>query len=112
MYDVRPDAMYKHQLTQNYEDFLGCTDPEDGGSKPLRNAGTYQSPRHNPEHTNLSVHRCEKPKQHFVCFTRKNCVGSSIIFINLDEIVYDRPGQYSVVAVARIDQTIQCCSSC
>lgn len=107
MYDVRPNAMHKHPLTQNYEDFLDCTDPEDGVSKPLRNAGTYQSPRHIPEHTNFPVHRCEKTKQHsvFMNYTRKVCYLSQY-FTNLDEILYDRPGQYNVVAVATIDQTI------
>jgi hypothetical protein len=74
MYDARPNAMYKHQLTQNYADFLACKYPADGGSKPLRKAGTYQSTRHIPEHTKLPVHRCEKPKQYFVCFTRKKKV--------------------------------------
>jgi hypothetical protein len=60
MYDVRPNAMYKHQLTQNYEEFFDCTDPEDGGSRPLRNASTYQSQRHIPKHINLPVYHCEK----------------------------------------------------
>lgn len=63
MYDARPNAMYKHQLTQNYEDFLACTDPAEGGSKPLWNAGTYQSTRYILEHMNLPVHHCEKPKK-------------------------------------------------
>ena len=105
MYDVRQNAMYKHQLTQNYEDFLDCIDPEDGGSKPLRNAGTYQSPSHIPKHKNLPVHRCEKPKQFFMFYTRKLCYIPQY-FTNLDEILYERPGQYNSVAFATIDQTI------
>jgi hypothetical protein len=81
MYDVRPNAMYKYQLTQNYEDFMDCTDPEDGGSKPLRNAGTYQSPRHIPEHMNLSVHHCENPQKNiFFNVLQEKIVLSSTIF--------------------------------
>jgi len=33
-------------------------------------------------------------------YTQKFC------FTNLDEMLYDRPGQYNVVAFARTDQTI------
>jgi hypothetical protein len=49
---VRQNAMYKHQLTQNCENYLDSTDPEDGGSKPS-------------ETLVLPVYRCEKPKQPF-----------------------------------------------
>jgi hypothetical protein len=80
MYDVRPNAMYKHQLTQKYEDFLDCTDPEHGGSRPLRNAGTYQSSRHIPEHTNLPVHRCEKHTHFFFYVLHSKILLSSTIF--------------------------------
>jgi hypothetical protein len=106
MYDVRPNAMNKHHLTQNYEDFLDRTDPEDGSSKPLRNAGTYQSPRNIPEHRNLPVQRCEKPKQHSCNEFHAKIVYLPQYFTNLDEIWYDRPGQYNVVVAASVYQTI------
>jgi hypothetical protein len=85
MYDVRQNAMNKHHLTQNYEDFLDCTDPEDGGSKPLRNAGTYQSPRKIPEHRNLPYKAVRSPNNiSDMNYMQKLCYLPQY-FTNLDE---------------------------